>query len=116
MIISHITFRDCRGPFFSDHLSRNSCIIRDAKNFAPTLPRRIEGGGGGGGVVILVFALIANPYRSFNSARGLFVSGLLVQASFVSGPLILNTSPKCIDQEGLRSNCGLRHRIALIWC
>ena len=26
MIISHITFRDCRVHFFGDNLSRNSCI------------------------------------------------------------------------------------------
>ena len=26
LIISHITFRDCRVNFFSDNLSRNSCI------------------------------------------------------------------------------------------
>ena len=27
LIISHITFRDCRVHIFSDNLSRNSCII-----------------------------------------------------------------------------------------
>ena len=27
MIISHITFRDCRVHIFSDNLSRNSCIL-----------------------------------------------------------------------------------------
>ena len=26
LIIAHITFRDCRVHFFSDDLSRNSCI------------------------------------------------------------------------------------------
>ena len=26
LIISHITFGGCRGKFFSDNLSRNSCI------------------------------------------------------------------------------------------
>ena len=26
LIISHITFRDCRGHIFFDNLSRNSCI------------------------------------------------------------------------------------------
>ena len=26
LIISHITFRDCRVHFFSDNLSRSSCI------------------------------------------------------------------------------------------
>ena len=26
LIISHVTFRDCRVHFFSDNLSRNSCI------------------------------------------------------------------------------------------
>ena len=26
LIISHITFRDCRVHIFSDNLSRNSCI------------------------------------------------------------------------------------------
>ena len=26
LIISHITFRDCRVHMFSDNLSRNSCI------------------------------------------------------------------------------------------
>ena len=25
--ISHITFRDCRVHFFSDNLSRNSCMV-----------------------------------------------------------------------------------------
>ena len=29
LIISHITFRDCRVHFFPDNLSRNSCILRD---------------------------------------------------------------------------------------
>ena len=29
LIISHITFRDCRVHIFSDNLSRNSCIFRD---------------------------------------------------------------------------------------
>ena len=28
LIISHITFRDCRGHIFFDNLSRNSCIYR----------------------------------------------------------------------------------------
>ena len=28
LIISHITFRDCRVHIFSDNLSRNSCILR----------------------------------------------------------------------------------------
>ena len=27
LIISHITFRDCRVHSFSDNLSRNSCIL-----------------------------------------------------------------------------------------
>ena len=27
LIISHITFRDCRVHIFSDSLSRNSCIL-----------------------------------------------------------------------------------------
>ena len=27
LIISHITFRDCRVHIFSDILSRNSCIL-----------------------------------------------------------------------------------------
>ena len=26
LIVSHVTFRDCRVHFFSDNLSRNSCI------------------------------------------------------------------------------------------
>ena len=29
LIISHITFRDCRVHMFSDNLSRNSCIHGD---------------------------------------------------------------------------------------
>ena len=29
LIISHITFRDCRVHLFSDNLSRNSCRLRD---------------------------------------------------------------------------------------
>ena len=28
LIISHITFRDCRVHSFSDNLSRNSCILK----------------------------------------------------------------------------------------
>ena len=36
LIISHITFRDCRMHIFSDNLSRNSCIS-EAKS--PTLYR-----------------------------------------------------------------------------
>ena len=28
LIISHITFRDCRVHIFSDNLARNSCILR----------------------------------------------------------------------------------------
>ena len=31
LIISHITFRDCRAHMFSDNLSRNSCIHGDIK-------------------------------------------------------------------------------------
>ena len=27
LIISHITFRDCRVHIFSDNLSRNSCML-----------------------------------------------------------------------------------------
>ena len=27
LIISHITFRDCRAHIFSDNLSQNSCIL-----------------------------------------------------------------------------------------
>ena len=27
LIISHITFRDCRARIFSDNLSQNSCIL-----------------------------------------------------------------------------------------
>ena len=30
LIISHITFRDCRVHMFSDNLSLNSCICPDA--------------------------------------------------------------------------------------
>ena len=30
LIISHITFRDRRVHFFSDNLSRNSCILCEA--------------------------------------------------------------------------------------
>ena len=29
LIVSHITFRDCREHIFSDNLSRNSCIHCD---------------------------------------------------------------------------------------
>ena len=32
LIISHITFRDCRVHIFSDNLSRNSCISVDNDN------------------------------------------------------------------------------------
>ena len=31
LIVSHITFRDCRVHIFSDNLSQNSCIYRVAK-------------------------------------------------------------------------------------
>ena len=31
LIISHITFRDCRVHMFSDNLSRNSCVHGDIK-------------------------------------------------------------------------------------
>ena len=31
LIISHITFRDCRVHSFSDNLSRNSCISQNFK-------------------------------------------------------------------------------------
>ena len=34
LIISHITFRDCRMHFFSDNLSRNSCI-QDLRTIDP---------------------------------------------------------------------------------
>ena len=27
LMVSHITFRDCREDIFSDNLSRNSCIL-----------------------------------------------------------------------------------------
>ena len=33
LIISHITFRDCRAHIFSDNLSQNSCNI---KRLSPT--------------------------------------------------------------------------------
>ena len=40
LIISHITFRDCRVPMFSDNLSRNSCILTDSTYlFLPSLNR-----------------------------------------------------------------------------
>ena len=32
LIISHITFRDCRVHIFSDNLSRNSCIHNRQSN------------------------------------------------------------------------------------
>ena len=32
LIISHITFRDCRVHSFSDNLSRNSCICNEKYN------------------------------------------------------------------------------------
>ena len=32
LIISHITFRDCRVHIFSDNLSRNGCILVSLKN------------------------------------------------------------------------------------
>ena len=31
LIISHITFRDCRVHSFSDDLSRNNCIVTDPR-------------------------------------------------------------------------------------
>ena len=35
LIISHITFRDCRVHFILDKLSRNSCILKDIKGNSP---------------------------------------------------------------------------------
>ena len=32
LIISHITFRDCRVHSFSDNLSRNNCILNPLKS------------------------------------------------------------------------------------
>ena len=40
LIISHITFRDCRKHIFSDHLSRNSCKCQARKCFPPLLLSR----------------------------------------------------------------------------
>ena len=34
LIISHVTFRDCRVHIFSDNLSRNSCILKQWNNWA----------------------------------------------------------------------------------
>ena len=34
LILSHITFRDCRVHIFSDNLSRNSCILKQCDNWA----------------------------------------------------------------------------------
>ena len=33
LIISHITFRDCRGHILADNLSRNSCISLKLSTF-----------------------------------------------------------------------------------
>ena len=33
LIVSHITFRDCRVHIFCDNLSRNSCILCTCKQF-----------------------------------------------------------------------------------
>ena len=52
LIISHITFRDCRAHIFSDNLSQNSCIglhapgvhnTRGASNFHVLMSRRFHG-------------------------------------------------------------------------
>ena len=39
LIISHITFRDCRVHIFADNLSRNSCIPRSTRY---TLAKRLK--------------------------------------------------------------------------
>ena len=40
LIISHITFRDCRAHIFSDNLSRNSCIRRRELQLMETAAHR----------------------------------------------------------------------------
>ena len=47
LIISHITFRDCRVHSFCDNLSRNSCILLRQCS-AGSRPRDKGWGGGGG--------------------------------------------------------------------
>ena len=39
LIISHITFRDCRLHIFSDNLSRNSCILQLVKSLPSHTPK-----------------------------------------------------------------------------
>ena len=36
LIISHVTFRDCRVHIFSDNLSRNSCILVTHRSWSLT--------------------------------------------------------------------------------
>ena len=48
LIISHITFRDCRVHSFCDNLSRNSCILLRQCS-AGSRPRDKGWGGGAGG-------------------------------------------------------------------
>ena len=53
LIISHITFRDCRVHFFSDNLSRSSCIQNARILLITAVPvsdlEITDGGGGVGG-------------------------------------------------------------------
>ena len=53
LIISHITFRDCRVHFFSDNLSRSSCIQNARMLLITAVPvsdlEITDGGGGWGG-------------------------------------------------------------------
>ena len=43
LIISHITFRDCRLDVFSDNLSRNSCICKCVNIILSTPLRAFQG-------------------------------------------------------------------------
>ena len=40
LMISHVTFRDCRLHIFSDNFSRNSCICVEFNPFSPNSAQR----------------------------------------------------------------------------
>ena len=79
LIISHITFRDCRAHIFSDNLSQNSCILSVSAPYRPITSGRsrpsdrgvghgypepkIRGGGGGGCLKKTFFGPLRPQFR-----------------------------------------------------
>ena len=66
LIISHITFRDCRVHFFSDNLSRNTCILKQL--FTEV---QVAGGGyfprGSVNIPLATSTSVNNLYLSFDA-------------------------------------------------